>query len=399
MKTQPTFVVIAVMALLSALTAFAIDMNLPAIPAIAQDLGDTTEQVQLSISLFLLFFGGGQLFCGPITDSLGRKRVINGGLLLFLLASLSITQVSNYQHLLGWRILQALGGAAISVSVIASLRDMYSGNRLAKMTSYLAMVMLIAPMIAPFIGSVLLQLYNWQSIFLALFALGALGAVLYNTLLPESLKAEDRGPLNLGRSISGYLAVLRDRPSLLYILIVAFSSSPMFIFVTSSPLVYIEYLGVSTQDYPYLFAVNVVAMICHSWLNTRLLSYHSYQRILGVAVWLAVIPALLLLLASLLLPLHLLLWGIAPLMAFIIGLGVLINANASAGLMTRHAVNAGSAASLSGTTRFGAGAVGGILVSIFSTGDQTAMVVAIVLSTLASAGVLTQLKRCPVKVD
>lgn len=379
---------IIVLGLISGLTPFAIDMYLPAIPTMATAMGSDTAHIQLSISAYLFSFSLGQLLFGPISDSIGRRGVTIFGLVLFFIASLAISAAETPAQLSLLRLLQGLGGAAVSVAIMASLRDLFSGNQLAKMTSYLMMVMALSPMIAPFIGAQLLHFFNWQRIFIALAALAVIALILYLKTLRESLRREHRHPLKMKQAIAGYKRVLSHKPSLAYLAINGLGSAPMFIFISASPFVYIEYLGVSSQHYAYFFGLNVILLMFHSWLNTRLLRHWGLQKILYGVVHLSLIPGFLLLMVALFLPAEKLLFGLVPLVALVIGMTSLLSANAYAGMMTYHPTGAGSAASIAGLTRFGFGALSGAAVNAFPSGDHLSMVAGMVAAALASWVVL-----------
>lgn len=380
--------VIVVLGLICGLTPFAIDMYLPAITSIAETIDTNTEQVQLTISAYLLTFSLGQLLFGPISDSVGRRPVAVFGLILFFIASIAIALSGTLSQLMLLRMIQGVGGAAVTVAIMATLRDLYSGNALAKMTSYLMIVMAIAPMIAPFIGAQLLYFFNWHSIFYCLALLAVIALVLYLPTLTESLDSNHRQPFKVGPVIAAYGKVLSDKPTWHYLLINAFSSAPLFIFISASPQVYIEQMGVSPQHYAYYFAFNVTLLMFHSWLNTRLLRYWGFDRILPISVAVSLVPVSALLVVSLTLPAQHLLLGMVPLIALTIGITSLISANAYAGLMTRHPKNAGSAAAIAAMARFGFGALAGALVNIFSTGDHLGMVGGMFLAALLGALVM-----------
>lgn len=381
---QPTHLwLVAVLGLISGLTPFAIDMYLPAIPTIAAYLGSDTEHIQLSISAYLLSFSVGQLLFGPISDSLGRRSVTVFGLIVFFVASLAITRSTSATELSLLRLVQGFGGAAVSVAAMASLRDMFSGDQLARMTSYLMLIMALAPMIAPFIGAQLLLFLPWQSIFVCLAALAVIALILYLTTLNETLAADNRQALNATSIGRAYKGVLQHRPTLAFLAINGLGSAPMFIFISASPFVYIDHFGISSQQFSYVFALNVSLLMFHSWLNTRLLRRWQFRQVLHTAVSLSLVPAVGLLLVSLALPRAYLLYGLIPLGAVVIGITSLISANAYAGIMTHHPKTAGSAASTAGLIRFGFGALSGALVNTFPTGDHLGMVGAMVAAALA----------------
>ena len=149
----------------TALAPFAIDAYLPAMGIIAESIGASIHRTELSISVFLFGFALGQLCFGPLSDRMGRKPVLLGGLVVFMLASLAITMVDSLPTLLLWRFIQALGGGACVVNSAAIVRDCFSGREAAKVMSTMAMIMMLAPLVAPAVGSLLLHVAGWWLIY------------------------------------------------------------------------------------------------------------------------------------------------------------------------------------------------------------------------------------------
>jgi DHA1 family bicyclomycin/chloramphenicol resistance-like MFS transporter len=383
---------IGVLGLLSGLTPFSVDMYLPSIPDIANDLHSNVSQVQLTITVFLFTFAIGQLFYGPISDSWGRKKVLTLGLSIFITASILSAGVDNLNQLLLWRALQAFGGGAIGVCVTATLRDHYKGNHLAKMMSYLMMVTIIAPMIAPFIGGQILRFFGWPIIFYMLAALGSISLVFYFFLVDESHNKEQHIDFSIKSIGNNYARIIKDPHSLAYLLLGSFSSAPMFIFITSSPFVYIEYFGVSEQKFGLLFGANVLLMMASSWVNSFLLNSIPYSKIMGFAIIFRMLPATGLLCVGFFADKNLFIY-LVPLIILTIGFLPLVGPNAMTGLMSKHGKNAGSAASLAGMSRFGIGALAGTLTTVFSQQNHLPMVVGMFLLTLACLIVYLWLRR------
>lgn len=150
---SPRFLFILLGAL-AGLTPLAVDMYLPAIPAIARDLATSIDGAQLTISAFLGGFAIGQLFYGPLADSFGRKPVILAGLTMFAVASVGCAMADSLPELLAWRMLQAAGGAAGSVVVNALLRDLFEKDAFSRAMSFVILVMTLAPLVAPVVGGV-----------------------------------------------------------------------------------------------------------------------------------------------------------------------------------------------------------------------------------------------------
>ncbi|MBN2886710.1 MAG: MFS transporter, partial [Chromatiaceae bacterium] len=173
--------------LLSALTPFAIDLYLPSLPAIARDLDEPIAMVQLSITVYLAVFALAQLLLGPLSDIWGRRRTIGAGLALFGLGSLGCALAPTLGWLLAARALQALGGAAVAVAVPALVRDRCERDQYARVMGLVMLVMSLAPLIAPSIGSLIIALGPWRLVFVVLLGIVALTALLFGALIQETL--------------------------------------------------------------------------------------------------------------------------------------------------------------------------------------------------------------------
>jgi len=168
MQNQPTLKIefVAIIALLMSLVALSIDGILPALAVIGQDFGVTnTNDHQLLITMIFLGLGFGQLIFGPLSDSYGRKPIIYIGFLVFAVASIICVNTSNFKLLIAARILQGIGLASPRTLSVAMIRDSYEGDYMAKVMSFIVMIFILIPIIAPTLGQFLMLKYNWQTIF------------------------------------------------------------------------------------------------------------------------------------------------------------------------------------------------------------------------------------------
>lgn len=346
----------------TALAPLAIDAYLPAMPALADAVGASIHRTELSISVFLVGFAVGQLICGPLSDRLGRKPVLLTGLAVFLVASLLIVQARSLETLLVWRFMQALGGGASVVNSSAIVRDCFSGREAARVMSTMAMILMLAPLVAPAIGSALLYLAGWQLIFVFLAGYAAFLLWLMGRRLPETRSPHH--PVASGwQVVRNYASVFRHREAMGFICAVAMSFSGLFAFITASPFLYLEYFAVSPAVYPLLFGVNVVLIASSSRLNIHLLRRRTpLQNLrLGLGVQLGAAVGLVLVtlldLASLI--------TVVPLIMLFTGVIGLITPNAIAGVLERFSHMSATAAALLGAIKFSCGALAGLLVSVF----------------------------------
>ena len=366
---------------LVAIGPLAIDTYLPALPAMAQSLGTTVERVETSVALYLIGAAFGQLFGGQLSDRYGRHPVAYAGLALFAAASIAICFITNIQQLLVLRLLQALGGGATVVIAAASVRDFYTGRDAARVLTTIGLVMLVAPLLAPAIGAVILHGVHWQGIFVMLAAYALLLAVLLWRALPPR---PPRPAAGRGGMIAAYGRVLSHRVALGYILANAFAFSAMFVFITDSAFLYMEHFQISSQLFPVLFGANVVVMLGLNRLNILLLRHFESPRMLQAGLLLQGVGTSLLLILVLLDALTLALT--VPLIMISCGAVSLVIPNAMASFLSFFEQDAGAATGLSGALQFLLAGTIGATVTILHTGSVLPM--ALVMAGCSAAAIL-----------
>jgi len=364
--------VFGTLGLLAGLTPFAIDMYLPSIPVIARDLGASIETVQLTLTAYLAVFALAQLLLGPISDVLGRRATILGGLALFVFASLLCAAAPDLVWLLTGRCLQALGGAAVAVTIPALVRDVFEADEYARTMSMLMLVMAIAPLIAPLLGGFIVAHVSWHWVFIVLAAIALIGAALFVRVIHETLHAEHRHHFHLGNIARNYGKLLTHRVGMGYMLTGGLSTGGMFSFIVTSPYVYIELYGVQPDHYGWLFGLNVLALMAAGSLNARLVRRLGAERMLRFGLGLLLVASLLMLGLSQLADPPL--WLLVAASAFFVGLNGFVIGNSTAGFMTLFPTLAGTASAFAGTLRFGLGAVAGTLASLLHNGTFVPMV-------------------------
>ena len=282
---------IVLLAAVIATTPLAIDMYLPAMPVIAKDLHAHIGGVQQSLSIFLAAYGVGMLLFGPLADLVGRRPLAIFGLTGFTLCSIALAFVDNVQHFLILRALQAFCGAAATVVVPGLVRHMYQEHT-AKGMSYMSMIMMLAPLLAPGIGSAILWISDWRSIFFVLAIYGALIFALVWRWLPEISKPINDKPTSAGNFFSGYAIVFSNSQARPLIVSMMFGSFAFFCFITAVSFIYIKYFGVNEQEFSILFGANVLCLILANFINSRLVTRLGSVRMLRAGVALALISAL-----------------------------------------------------------------------------------------------------------
>ncbi|TFH85550.1 Bcr/CflA family efflux MFS transporter [Billgrantia azerbaijanica] len=363
----------------TALAPFAIDAYLPAMPALAATVGASIHHTELSISAFLIGFALGQLLFGPLSDRLGRKPVLLSGLVAFLLASLAITAVDSLGALLTWRFLQALGGGACVVNSAAIVRDCFSGREAARVMSTMAMILMLAPLVAPAVGSGLLYLADWWLIFVFLAGYAAFLLWLMGTRLPET-RAPGQPVASFRQVLANYASVLTHREGMGYVCAVAASFAGLFAFVTASPFLYIEHFGLSPALYPVVFGVNVVVIAGSNRVNIHLLRRRTPQQNLRLGLAVQLVAALGLTavvavgLASLV--------TVVPLVMLFTGMIGLITPNAISSLLEHFSHISATATALLGGIQFSSGALAGFMVGAFEIESAWPMVATMLVVSL-----------------
>ncbi|RUR29800.1 multidrug effflux MFS transporter [Vreelandella nanhaiensis] len=369
----------------TALAPFAIDAYLPAIGVLAESINASIHHTELSISVFLLGFAIGQLCFGPLSDRVGRKPVLLGGLAVFMLTSLMITTADSLTTLLAWRFLQALGGGACVVNSAAIVRDCFSGREAAKVMSTMAMIMMLAPLVAPAVGSVLLHIAGWWLIFVFLAVYAGFLFWLLGTRLPETrdMTLPAASPRQVVRN---YASVLSHREGMGYICAVAASFAGLFAFVTASPFIYLDYFALSPSIYPLVFGINVVVIALSNRINIHLLRKRTPQQNLRLGLAVQLVAALSLVLATLLNIATL--YTVVPLVMLFTGMIGLITPNAISSLLDHFGHISATATALLGGVQFSCGALAGFLVGAFEVAHLWPMVLTMLgASVLGNIGV------------
>lgn len=377
-STQPPLAFLLILlAALTALAPFGTDAYLPAIPTMANEFNASIHHVELSLSLFLAGFSLGQLIGGPISDHLGRRKTIFIGLSIFAVGSLGVMLSHSLAQLITFRVLEAMGGGLAIVNAGAIIRDISSGTQSAKNLSHMALIMMLAPLLAPMIGSTLLHIWNWHSIFSFLLIYSLVLLLLIHRYIPETKQHHPHKISTLER----YLMILRNKHALSYIASLCFAYGGMFTFITASPSVYMGYFGVSESIYPFLFGANIVTMILFNRLNIALLHRHPPQALLTLGQLIQLVTALILFAYVTYVDTLSLTVTVGLIMIFI-GAQSFVVSNANACTVEFFPTNSGTATALLGAAGFGTGALAGTLVGLFGDGTPMPMVTIMLLAIL-----------------
>jgi DHA1 family bicyclomycin/chloramphenicol resistance-like MFS transporter len=282
MHASSAFTLSLVLAGLAALAPFAIDTYLPAFPGLELALVASPLQLQQSLTFYLLPYALMTLWHGAISDSIGRITTIKWGLGVFVLASIGCAFANNIETLWFFRALQGLSGGAGNVVARAMVRDLFEGPQAQRVMATVQMLFGIAPAVAPIIGGLLLGIH-WQAIFvfLALYAAISLWAAV--RYLPETMPQAKRMPLSAKKVLSSYRLIFSDKEFNLVVLASAANFAAFFIYVLASPVFLVKHLGLSDQQFGYMFIPTVCGMVLGSYLAKRAAGVYTSQQVLKVA--------------------------------------------------------------------------------------------------------------------
>jgi DHA1 family bicyclomycin/chloramphenicol resistance-like MFS transporter len=377
---------IIVLGLLVALGPLTIDMYLPALPKIAEELSVTSSVAQLTLTGTLAGLGLGQLVIGPLSDSLGRRRPLFAGIVLHMLASVLCLFAPNIAVLGIARGLQGFGAAAGMVVALAVVGDLYKDNVAATVMSRLMLVLGVAPVLAPSLGAAVLLRGSWHWVFAALVVLAGALLLVAVLALPETLPVDHRRPLKIRGIGATYLGLLRDVRFVILVLIAALGMSGLFAYISGASFVLQGRFGLDQTAFALVFGAGAIALIGTTQCNVVLLRRFSPQQIMMWAlVAAAAFGAVFVALAST----HVggLFGFVVPVWAILAAMGLVIP-NAPAVALTRHTEAAGTAAALLGAVQFGLGAAVAPVVGLLGNDE---LAVAIVMSVGVSIALLALL--------
>lgn len=371
------------LALLAAIAPLAIDMYLPGLPELGDDLHTSQSSVQLTLTTFMLGLAAGQLLMGPMSDSLGRRRPLILGTVLLVAAGIGCAVAPSIQVLIGFRFMQGLTGGIGVVVARAVIADRTSGDRSAKLFSIMMIITSAAPVVAPLLGGALIGPIGWRGIFFVLTGLAVVMLLSVLVFVPETLPTERRHPFQAGTIAHNMRAVLGDRRYLGYTLTFAIGFGGMFAYISASPFVIQEFMGFSPGAFAILFAINAVGIGIAGTVNTKLVGRVRPQRLLAVGVGLLVTVGIAMILAVTLAPgVH---WLLLVLMFCLTSSFGLTAGNATALALGQVRERAGTGSAVLGTLQFVVGAIVPPLVGLGGSMTAVPMAVVVVVCTLLSA--------------
>jgi MFS transporter, DHA1 family, multidrug resistance protein len=382
---------IVVLGALVALGPLTLDLYLPALPRITDELRVSSSVTQLTLTGTLAGLALGQLIVGPLSDSLGRRKPLIGGILLHMLASLVCLAAPNIEVLGIGRVLQGIGASGAMVVAIAVVGDLFADTAAATVLSRLMLVLGVAPVVAPSLGAAVLLHASWHWVFGVLVVLAGCLLAVAAVALPETLPPSARRPLRPGAVGSTYLELLRDARFVILVLVAALAMCGLFAYISAASFVLQGHYGLDQQVFAIVFGAGAISFITASQFNVVLLKRFSPQSIVVRALAGAVVAGAAFVglalahvggLPGFLLPV----WSILAAMGLVIP-------NAPAVALSRHHEAAGTAAALLGATQFGIGAAVAPVVGVLGNDELALAVVMTAGVVIALIALVTVIRR------
>lgn len=375
---------------LSAFGPLTTDLYLPALPAAAQELGASQPAIQATLTACLIGLALGQVLVGPLSDSVGRRRPMIGGMVLFIIASLLCAVAPSVYLLDAARLLQGLAGAAGVVLSLAIVRDLFSGVAAGKMIATLMAVSGVAPIIGPLAGAQLLRFTDWRGLFVVLAAIGVVLLAVAVLFVPETLPAAGRRPTSWRTVADGYRTLITDVRFVGLTVAAALAFGSMFAYISTSSFIFQEHFGFTESQFSVVFSVNAVGLLAMNLTGGRLLG--RVTALVLIRVGLAAM------LAGSVATAAALVWGgpaavIGTLFVTVASLGLVLPM-ASALALQSYGTLAGTASAGIGATRFVVGGVAAVLAGIG--GDPVVLGVVMVVCAAAAVLCFFFARRAPV---
>jgi DHA1 family bicyclomycin/chloramphenicol resistance-like MFS transporter len=283
-KQSFEFEFVALMASLMSIVALSIDALLPALPEIGTSLGvNNPNNNQMLITMIFLGLGFGQLIFGPLSDSFGRKPIVYIGFIVFIIATFICVSTQSFEMMILGRVLQGVGLSAPRTLSIAIIRDSYSGNYMAKILSFVVMVFILVPIIAPTLGQFLLHYYNWESIFYVNLIFGFLVMLWFWKRQPETLTIEKRIRFSSRVFVNGTKEFLKYKDAIAFTLISGFITGSFMVYLSTSQQIFQEQYNLADM-FPYIFASLAISVGLATYLNSQLVVKFGMWRIAYIAI-------------------------------------------------------------------------------------------------------------------
>ncbi|MGV2875512.1 multidrug effflux MFS transporter [Macrococcus capreoli] len=366
-QQQNRFLLVIVLGLLAAFGPLSLDMYLPALPSVADELHTNASNAQLSLTACMIGLAVGQIFVGPLSDITGRKKPLAVVLLVYAVASFLAATSTTIEMLVAFRFIQGFSGGAGAVLSRAISSDLYKGKDLTKFMAVLMLVNGLAPVLAPVIGGVILSLSTWHTVFIILAIYGTLMFVLSFTL-KESLPSEARHEGALKSVFNDFKMLLTNKQFVTVLLLQSLTYGVLFSYISGSPFITQKIYHMNAQQFSYLFAFNGIGLILFSQLTAKLVDKMSEVEILKLGQTIQLIGMIV---TCLVLVMHLPMWCLWISFFLLITPVSMIGTTGFSIAMQVQKQGAGSASSILGLMQF---LVGGLLSPLVGVMGETSAV-------------------------
>lgn len=374
-----TFLII-LLGILAAIGPFTIDMYLPGFKQIAQDFGTDEKQVAFTLTSYFVGIAFGQLIYGPLVDKYGRKKPLLAGLSIYVIAALGCALSTSIESLIFMRLVQALGGCVGMVASNAIISDVYPIEKRAKAFSMIMLVMGVAPVIAPSVGSLFLKNGTWNNIFFFLAAFALLVFLCIYFFLPETSNYMHKNKLKINEIAANYLSIFKNKTFLFYTIAGSLAMAILFAYISSASFVFQTYYGLDNATFSKIFAINASGLVLGNILNGYLsgkINYLKIARVASILIGIVSVSAVALFAFIPNLP-----YQIAVVCLFsILVIVSLINPNASAASLSPFTKNSGAASALGGSFRMAFGATIAAVIGVLN--SQTVLTMFVVMAIVA----------------
>lgn len=371
---------IFLLGILAALGPFTIDMYLPGFQRIAEDLYTDEQHVAFTLTSYFIGIALGQLFYGPVVDKYGRKKPLLFGLGIYILAAIGCALSSSIDMMIGMRCLQALGGCVGMVASTAIISDVYEVQYRARAFSSIMLVMGVAPLIAPSVGSFFVTEWDWYVIFYFLAVFAFLVMLMIQFFLPETSQYMHSNKLKIREILKAYWEVLQNKTFLFYTLAGSIAMSILFAYISSASFIFLTYYGLDKMTFSVLFAINASGIISGSYINgllTRKVNYIKISNYASIILTILVLVILLIVWFNPQIPYQFIVVGLFSIL-FTIGF---INPNATAASLAPFTDKSGTASALGGAIRMGVGAMVAAAIGMFQ--GETSLTMFLTMFVLA----------------
>ena len=384
------------LAMMTAVVAFGIDVSLPALSLLKRDLGASTDQAQLTLGVFILSLACGQLVFGSLADRYGRKPILLTGLAIYTLGAIGCAMAPGIEQLIAFRALAGIGAAGCWILSRTIVRDLFEQREGAQVMGHLTTALMVIPLIAPTIGGWIMVAVSWRAIFAFLALYGTAVFLLTWLRYAESIRQRDLQAIQPVRILRNYIRFFRNPVCIGHAMVMTLVFSGMFCYISGSPFVLVEGFGVKDANYGYYFAATAFAMMAGFWSSARVARAWPMRRIVIFSTSLIGIASVVLLGGAIADPRGLL--GLAlfmlPTMAYAYGMGV-VQPNIVAATLQPIPDMAGVGSALMGSMQMAGAAMFGYAASLLYDGTPLALASGMAAGGLSAGALYLTMLRKP----